>query len=80
MMLQKKFFFFCFSLCLNSIIQTEGDGFNVKGEVWVNVTQLHNPIDELCYPQSAMSPIEVIPTKISIGSAANLTTKPNRIK
>lgn len=53
---------------------------NVKGEVWVNVTQLHNPADELCYSQSAMSLIEVIPTKISIRSAANLTTKPNRLK
>lgn len=78
-MLQKKNHFSCFSLCLNSIIQRGGDGFNVKGEVWVNVTQLHNPVDELCYPQSAMSLIEVIPTKVSIRSAAYLTTKPNRI-
>lgn len=53
---------------------------NVKGEVRVNVTQLHNPADELCYSQSAMSLIEVIPTKISIRSAANLATKPNRLK
>lgn len=42
--------------------------------------ELHNPVDELGYPQSAMSLIGVIPTKTSIRSAANLTTKPNRIK